>query len=221
MKAFIFAAGIGERMRPLTLATPKPLLRVRGKPLIVHHVESLVRAGVRELVINLSYLGEQIKAALGDGSAYGAEISYSEEGPVPLETGGGMQRALSLLGGAPFLAVNGDVYMEFDFTSLPQLGGALAHLIMVQNPPHHPEGDFALIGNKLYTCGPAKLTFAGVGIYSPKLMQGIAPGTFRLAPILREAMAFGHVSGERFDGFWADVGTPQRLHELNMETVTR
>jgi N-acetyl-alpha-D-muramate 1-phosphate uridylyltransferase len=213
-------------MRPLTLHTPKPLLMVRGKSLISYHIEALKRAGIADLVINLSHLGDQIKAALGDGSSFGVRIQYSEEGPVPLETGGGMKHALKLLGDAPFVAVNGDIYVDFDFTSLPGLAQQFAHLLMVPNPAHHPQGDFALLGNKLYSCGPEvvdflvcqgkqKLTFSGIGVYQPKLLDGTPDGAFRLAPILREAMAFGQVTGQRFGGVWHDVGTPERLAELN------
>ncbi len=218
MKALIFAAGIGERMRPLTLTTPKALLLVHGKPLIVHHIEALARAEVRELIVNVSYLGDLIKAALGDGAQFGVHIRYSEEGPAPLETGGGMRYALPLLGNAPFIAVNSDIFVNFDFTRLLKLpsivDGALAHLVLVPNPNHHTDGDFVLSGNKLYTCGPEKLTFSGIGVYSPKLLSGTPSGAFKLAPLLREAMAFGNVSGERFDGFWNDVGTPGRLAQL-------
>jgi N-acetyl-alpha-D-muramate 1-phosphate uridylyltransferase len=215
MKALIFAAGFGERMRPLTLHTPKPLLMVRGKSLISYHIAALKRAGITDLVINLSHLGDQIKAALGDGSDFGVRIQYSEEGPVPLETGGGMKYALKLLGDAPFVAVNGDIFADFDFTSLPKLEQQFAHLVMVPNPRQHPQGDFALLGNKLYTCGPEKLTFSGIGVYQPKLLDGTPQGAFRLAPILREAMAFGQITGQCFAGAWHDVGTPERLAELN------
>ena len=218
MKALIFAAGIGERMRPLTLSTPKALLLVRGKPLIVHHIEALARAEMRDLVINLSYLGDLIKAALGDGAQFGVRIRYSEEGAIPLETGGGMRHALPLLGDAPFIAVNSDIFVDFDFARLlglpSTLNDALAHLVMVANPNHHPDGDFVLTASKVYTCGPNKLTFSGIGVYSPKLLSGTPSGAFKLAPLLREAMAFGNVTGERFDGFWTDVGTPERLASL-------
>lgn len=219
MKALIFAAGVGERMRPLTLTTPKALLQVQGKPMIVHHIEALARADVRDLVINLSYLGDSIKAALGDGAQFGVRIAYSEEGSVPLETGGGMRHALPLLGNSPFIAVNSDIFVDFNFSRLLNLPtllhGALAHLVLVPNPSHHPDGDFVLSAAKLYTCGPAKLTFSGIGLYSPKLLSGTPAGAFKLAPLLREAMAFGNVSGERFDGFWTDVGTPERLQSLS------
>jgi N-acetyl-alpha-D-muramate 1-phosphate uridylyltransferase len=220
MKALIFAAGFGERMRPLTEHTPKPLLSVRGKPLIVWHIEALNRAGIVDLVINLSHLGEQIKTVLGDGRRFGVRIDYSEEGPKPLETGGGMKRALQYLASEQnaFVAVNGDVYTDFDFAELPRaerLGAALAHLVMVDNPEHHPAGDFVLDGQKLRTCGPSKLTFSGIGLYRPGLLDGTPDGAFRLAPVLREAMAFGQISGQHFTGVWNDVGTPARLSALN------
>jgi N-acetyl-alpha-D-muramate 1-phosphate uridylyltransferase len=218
MKALIFAAGFGERMRPLTLHTPKPLLLVRGKPLIAWHIEALTRAGVVELVINLSHLGEQIKAALGDGKRFGAAIHYSEEGPVPLETGGGMKRALQYLGPDAFIALNGDVYTDFNYAPLctAAISKAHAHLVLVPNPSHHPGGDFALYGDKVASCGPIKLTFSGIGLYQPKLLTGTPDGAFRLAPVLREAMNFGHITGQIHTGQWTDVGTPERLAELNL-----
>lgn len=217
MKALIFAAGFGERMLPLTQHTPKPLLQVHGKSLIVYHLEALARAGFHEVVINVSHLAEQIKTALGDGSAWGLVLHYSDEGQPPLETGGGMQKALAFLGEAPFLALNGDIFVDLDFSALKThaLGGALAHLLMVSNPAHHPEGDFVLSQGKLRTCGPNKLTFSGIGIYHPQLLAGLAPGRYKLGPILREAMAFGQISGEHFTGAWEDVGTPERLAALN------
>ena len=217
MNALIFAAGFGERMRPLSLHTPKPLLLVHGKALIVYHLEALARAGVRKVVINISHLGEQIKQALGDGSAWNLQLHYSEEGHPPLETGGGMHKALALLGDAPFIALNGDIFVDLDFSSLVQrtLRGALAHLLMVNNPAHHPEGDFVLSEGTLRTCGPNKLTFSGIGLYHPKLLAGLPPGRYKLGPILREAMAFGQISGELFTGRWEDVGTPERLSALN------
>lgn len=217
MNALIFAAGMGERMLPLTRHTPKPLLQVHGKALIVYHLEALARAGIAEVVINVSHLAVQIKTALGDGSHWGLKLHYSEEEPPALETGGGMQKALAQLGQAPFIALNGDVFVDLDFSSLTRraLDGALAHLLMVHNPEHHPEGDFVLHQGKLRTCGPEKLTFSGIGLYHPQLLSGLAPGRYKLGPILREAMAFGSVTGEHFTGLWEDVGTPERLTALN------
>jgi MurNAc alpha-1-phosphate uridylyltransferase len=214
MKAMILAAGRGERMRPLTDHTPKPLLKAGGKPLIVHHLEHLAAAGFRELVINHAHLGDQIEAALGDGSAWGVGIRYSAE-QCALETGGGIFKAMGLLGPGPFLVVNGDVWTDLDFSRLRLAPGLLAHLVLVENPPHHPEGDFALSGGTVVRAGLPRYTFGGVGIYHPDLFRDCAPGAFPLAPILRRAMDRGLISGERHRGSWFDVGTPQRLRELD------
>ena len=222
--ALIFAAGRGERMRPLSDATPKPLLRVGGKTLIEWHLENLGRAGVREVVINTSHLAGQFPAALGDGSRWNLRIRYSYEGTEPLETGGGMQRALPLLGSKPFIAVNGDIWIDFDFSTLPQTPSGLAHLVVVANPPHHPRGDFILRGGVLEDdseqlsatrASGARLTFAGIGVYRPELLDGQAPGKYSIVPLLRAAMRAGRVSGEYFAGRWSDVGTPQRLADLD------
>ncbi|RDH86665.1 MAG: mannose-1-phosphate guanylyltransferase [endosymbiont of Escarpia spicata] len=213
MKAMILAAGRGERMRPLTDHTPKPLLPVAGKPLIEYHIEALAGAGIRELVINHAHLGKQIEAALGDGSRWGVTIHYSAESPA-LETGGGIFRALPLLGEAPFLVVNGDVWCEIDFAGLVLPPGRLAHLVMVPNPSHHPAGDFSLEGDALVDVGSGRLTFSGIGLYAPALFTGCDSGAFPLGPLLRSAMAAGEVSGEAFFGRWSDVGTPQRLAAL-------
>jgi len=222
--ALIFAAGRGERMRPLSDATPKPLLRVGGKALIEWHLERLAGAGVRDVVINTSHLAAQFAAALGDGSRWNLRIAYSYEGPEPLETGGGMLRALPLLGAAPFIAVNGDIWTDFDFSTLPQSPGGLAHLVVVDNPPHHPRGDFLLRGGVLEddseelaaTRGSGvRLTFAGIGVYRPELLDGQAPGKYSIVPLLRAAMRTGRVSGEHFRGRWSDVGTSQRLDDLD------
>jgi len=213
MRALIFAAGRGERMRPLTETTPKPLLQVGGKRLIEWHLESLARAGVREIVINTSHLAEQFPAALGDGSRWGLQISYSYEGPEPLETGGGMLHALPLLGAAPFIAVNGDIWTDFDFSTLPQNPNGLAHLVLVDNPTHHPRGDFGLEHGLVFD--EPRLTFAGFGVYRSELLGSHAPGWFGIAPILRAAMRNGKISGEHFHGAWCDIGTPQRLAELD------
>jgi len=213
MRALIFAAGRGERMRPLTDATPKPLLSVGGKGLIEWHLQSLARAGVRDVVINTSHLAEQFPAALGDGARWGLHITYSYEGPEPLETGGGMLRALPLFGDDPFLAVNGDIFTDFDFSTLPQIPSGLAHLVLVDNPKHHPRGDFALEEGLIHD--EPRLTFAGIGVYRPELLNGQVPGKFSIVPLLRAAMRAGKVSGEQYGGVWNDVGTPQRLRELN------
>lgn len=217
MKAMILAAGRGERMRPLTDHTPKPLLKVGDKALIVWHIERLVTAGFKELVINYAHLGQQIEDTLGDGSAWGAQIVYSPE-KTALETAGGIANALPLLGCLPFLVVNGDVFCEVDFAHLKfKLGqGKLAHLVMVDNPPQHPTGDFALQSDTLKTDGEEKLTFSGVGVYSPSLFKDIVHGeAAKLAPLLKAAMAGGLVTGERFHGIWHDIGTPKRLEEIN------
>lgn len=214
MKALIFAAGKGERMRPLTLHTPKALLPVKGRPLIVHHLKALAHAGVREVVVNLSWLGEQIQGALGDGSHHGLRIRYSVEGPEPLETGGGMRQALPWLGEAPFIAVNADIYTDYDYAQLPHEPAGLAHLVLVPNPEHNPRGDFALADGHCLSEGEPRHTFAGIGVYRPALLAAHAPGTFKLAPILRAAMSGAQVTGELHLGEWSDVGTPERLAAL-------
>lgn len=214
-RALIFAAGRGERMRPLSEMTPKPLLDVRGKPMIVRHLEKLARAGVREVVINTSHLAAQFPAALGDGATWNLRIRYSFEGAQPLDSGGGMLRALPLLGHDPFLAVNGDIFTEFDFSTLPQNPPGLAHLVMIDNPPHHPGGDFVLREGRLFDEITPRLTFAGIGVYRPALLDGQSDGKFSVVPILRAAMRNGEITGEHYRGVWNDVGTPQRLAELN------
>lgn len=214
MKAMILAAGRGERMRPLTDATPKPLLAVGGKPLIVHHIERLRDAGFTELVINHAWLGARLEAALRDGSAFGVSIAWSAEGEA-LETGGGIHRALPLLGDAPFLVVNGDVWTDIDFAALPREPEALAHLVLVDNPPQHPRGDFVLEGGRVHEGESDRLTYSGIGVYRHELFAGCAPGKFPLAPLLRAAMAEGRVSGEHHRGQWFDIGTPERLAELD------
>lgn len=212
----ILAAGRGERMRPLTDRTPKSLLPVGGKPLIEWHLERLARAGCREVVINHAWQGEQIEAGCGDGARFGLTIRYSAEREA-LETAGGIANALGLLGAAPFLVVNADLVTAIDYAALlardpPLAPGMLAHLVLVDNPPHHPGGDFALVAGSVREEGQRKLTFAGVGIYDPALFAELAPGTRApLAPLLRTAMRTSQVSGEHFSGLWMDVGTPDRL----------
>lgn len=214
MKAMILAAGRGERMRPLTDHTPKPLLKVAGQCLIEYHIQNLVRAGITELVINHAHLGEQLEAALGDGSAYGATIQYSAEGQA-LETAGGIFNALPLLGDNPFVVVNGDVWSDFSFQALPKSIQGLAHLVLVDNPEHNPQGDFALQAGQVSDDGESKFTFSGISILSPELFSGCQSGAFPLAPLLRQAMASGKVSGEHYCGEWCDVGTPERLQQLD------
>lgn len=214
MRAMILAAGRGERMRPLTDHTPKPLLRAGGLTLIEYHLHGLVAAGFREIVINHAHLGAQIEAFLGDGRRYGATISYSAEGTA-LETGGGIFRALPLLGDAPFVVVNGDVWSDYPLARLQRAPAGLAHLVLVDNPAHHPRGDFHLQGEQVVGEGEPRLTFSGIGLYRRELFAGCRDGAFPLAPLLRKAMAAGQVSGEHFTGHWTDVGTPQRLAELD------
>lgn len=230
MKALIFAAGLGERMRPLTDRTPKPLLQAGGKSLIAWHLEKLAAIGVGEVVINTSWLADQFPQALGDGSRWGMRLHYSYEGPAPLETGGGMFHALSLLGAAPFIAVNGDIWTDFDFSRLPSEPSGDTHLVMVENPVHHPNGDFSLDSQGLlHTTGESQLTFSGIGVYRPTLFEawpeviGNAPGAeaspprFKLAPLLRHAMSQRRATGEQHAGRWTDVGTPERLAQLSKE----
>ena len=218
MKAMILAAGRGERMRPLTDSTPKPLLEVGGKPLIVWHIEKLARAGFTELVINHAHLGGQIVAALGDGSRFGVSIRYSPEIEA-LETAGGIANAMPLLGTDPFLVVNGDIFCDYDFSNLPrELGEFSAWLVLVDNPEHHPGGDFVLKQGKVLDEGECKLTFSGIGVYRPEMFAAIVCGAkARLAPLLREHMEAGRVGGEHHYGRWLDIGTPLRLQELDME----
>ena len=231
MKALIFAAGLGERMRPLTDHTPKPLLLAGGKPLIVWHLERMAAAGVREVVVNTSWLADQFPAVLGDGTQWGLKITYSYAGSTPLETGGGMLHALPLLGDAPFLLVNGDIWTDFDFAGLPGSPAGLAHLVMVDIPNFARQGDFALgQDGRMHDTGEPRLTYAGIGLYRPALLhdwhthmmaaghagEGGSP-RFPLAPLLRAHMAEGRIHGQYHSGRWTDVGTPQRLAELDRQ----
>jgi N-acetyl-alpha-D-muramate 1-phosphate uridylyltransferase len=214
MKAMILAAGRGERMRPLTDHTPKPLLVVRGKPLIQWHLEALARAGITEVVINLAWLGARIRAALGEGRQFGLDIHYSDEGGVALETGGGIFHALPLLGAKPFLLVNGDVFTDLDFGTLTLEPGALANLVLVPNPPQHPQGDFALRGALVSQEGEPRHTYSGIGIYHPELFDGCSAGRFPLLPLLQQAMSANRLRGQIHHGLWSDVGTVERLASL-------
>ncbi|MBN4055372.1 nucleotidyltransferase family protein [bacterium AH-315-K03] len=241
MRAMILAAGLGKRMRPLTNHTPKPLLPLAGKPLIVYHIEALVAAGVTELVINHAYLGEKIEACLGDGSRWGAQIEYSAEECL-LETGGGIARALPLLGDKPFLLVNGDVWTDFNFTALldplllkqtqSKVEGDLAYLVLVSNPEHNPGGDFYLMPSGCVKSGKRKgenrvdrrliqdgrrLTYAGISLLSPRLFDACPKGAFPLAPLLLNAMERVRISGQYHSGAWVDVGTPERLGQLEQQ----
>lgn len=215
-RAMILAAGKGERMRPLTLHAPKPLLEVGGKPLIVWHLERLVAAGVRDVVINLSWLGDRIPAALGDGARWGARIAYVDEGPEPLETGGGLRNALPLLGDAPFVVVNGDVWTDCPVPPDPA-PGVLAHLVLVRNPAHNARGDFAIECGEARLTGPVRHTFSGIASYRPELFAPLSPGKFPLKPVLDRAMHAGRVTAALHAGRWTDVGTPERLAELDAE----
>ncbi len=225
MKAFILAAGRGERMRPLTDHTPKPLLCAGGKPLIVWHLERLAASGFRDVVINHAHLGEQIEAALGDGSYFGLSIRYSPEPPGALETAGGIANALPLLGNGPFLVVNGDVWCDWDFKRAHALADRHAHLIFVDNPPQHAGGDFCLDGETVRYAsaeiGPT-LTYAGTGVFSPDFFAGVAVGTvIKMRPLLDAGIAQGIITGERHSGRWVDVGTPERLTELDHELMPK
>jgi MurNAc alpha-1-phosphate uridylyltransferase len=227
----ILAAGRGERMRPLTDHTPKPLLEVGGKALIVWHIEKLAAAGSTELVINHAHLGAKLEAYLGDGRQFGAQIQYSRETSA-LETAGGIANARSLLGEQPFAVINGDIWCDYDFARLAeraaalQTNGDMAHLVLVDNPAHHPTGDFLLhddrvIGSALKTQHLKHLTFSGIGVYHPALFSHISLGSVApLAPLLRTQIALGKVSGEHHAGLWIDVGTPQRLQELDNQLQT-
>lgn len=215
MRAMILAAGRGERMRPLTDHTPKPLLMAGGKPLIVWHIERLAAAGITELVINHAHLGQQIEAALGDGRQWQVAIRYSAEGTA-LETAGGIAYALPLLGDAPFLVVNGDVFTDIDYASLELPTGKLAHLVMVDNPPQHATGDFALENGLVLESDVDRLTFSGVGVYHPSLFESVQHGqAAKLAPLLKAAMQQQRVTGQHHHGLWHDIGTPERLEQLD------
>jgi MurNAc alpha-1-phosphate uridylyltransferase len=234
MKALLFAAGRGERMRPLTDVCPKPLLKVRGRPLIVWHILNLVRAGITDIVINHAHLGHMIEEALGDGAQFGAKITYSAEGTA-LETAGGIARARHLLGDDPFVAVAADIYCpHFDFRQvtdtleandpwgnpLPAEQRDAAWLYLVKNPPHNPNGDFALNNFSIANEGEPRFTFSGIGVYRPEMFDTVTPGEkAALAPILREYAARGRVGGEVYRGDWTDVGTPERLEQLNAPLI--
>ncbi|MBN8480185.1 MAG: nucleotidyltransferase family protein [Xanthomonadales bacterium] len=229
-RALVFAAGRGERMRPLTDRVPKPLLEVGGRRLIEWHLDKLAAAGFDEVVVNTAHLAAQFPAVLGDGSRWGLRIVYSHEGEEPLETGGGMLHALAQLGDAPFVVVNGDVWTDFDFARLPREPRGLAHLVLVDNPPQHARGDFVLAADgRVRADGEPRLTYAGIGVFRPALLDdwqddlaaagqawnGVQPPRFALVHLLRAAMHRDEVGGEHHRGRWTDVGTPQRLAELD------
>jgi MurNAc alpha-1-phosphate uridylyltransferase len=220
MKAMILAAGKGERLRPLTLHTPKPLVRAAGAPLIEYQLQALRRAGFDQVVINHAWLGQQIEDHLGDGSAFGVSIRYSPEGE-PLETGGGIFKALPLLGDGAFVIANGDIWTDFDYADLrgALAEGDLVHLVLVDNPGHHTRGDFCLSEGRVsdYREGQPSLTYSGIAILRPELFEGCEAGAFKLAPLLRQAMDAGRVSGVHHRGRWIDVGTHERLAEVERQ----
>ena len=215
MIAMILAAGRGERMRPLTDTVPKSLLEIADKPLIVYQIESLVLAGVKKIVINTGHLGELIRERLGDGQEFGVQIHYSDEGKEPLETAGGIVKALPLLGEAPFIVTNADIFTDFDYRSLPKQLDSDAHLVMVNNPPHNPRGDFAYDNGRILADGSEKLTYSGIGLYHPCFFKDCNPGRYPLAPLLQQSAQGKGLSGQHFLGYWNDIGTPERLKEVN------
>lgn len=218
MRAIILAAGRGERMRPLTDHTPKPLLQAGGKPLIVHQIERLRAAGIERLVINVAWHGALIENALGNGAALDVQIHYSREPEAALETAGGIRHALRLLGDDPFLVVNSDVHCDFPIDRLTGLDPtAHAHLVLVDNPQHHPEGDFALLNGRAELDGEPRLTYSGIGLFRPEMFAPLAPGFRPLRPVLEASIAAGRISGEHYRGKWLDIGTPQRLDQLDRD----
>ncbi|MGF1529371.1 MAG: N-acetylmuramate alpha-1-phosphate uridylyltransferase MurU [Candidatus Competibacterales bacterium] len=218
MKALILSAGRGDRLRPLTDVIPKPLVDVGDKPLIVHHLEALAGGGFREIVINCGYRGTLLRDALGDGKSFGVTIRYSVEPEAALDSGGGVYQALAQLGDEPFAVVNADVWTDYPRQRLHQPPTGLAHLVLVDNPDHHPRGDFALVAGRVVEApeGAQRLTYSGLGVLQPALFTGCRPGRFSIVPLWRRAMAEAQVSGEHYRGVWRDVGTPQRLAALRM-----
>ncbi|ULQ45375.1 nucleotidyltransferase family protein [Flagellatimonas centrodinii] len=220
MKAMILCAGRGSRLRPLTDTVPKALVPVHGQPLVVHHLKALARAGIREVVINTGWLGAQFEPMLGSGKAFGLRIEWSHEGWPALETGGGIARALPLLGEQEFLVINGDIHVGgLDWKRLARMhlpGNDLAHVVLVPNPPHNLKGDFGFVASRVVDAGPS-YTFSGISILHPALFEGAPAGSFKLAPLLRKAAARGQVTAELFNGRWSDVGTPERLAHLEKQ----
>ncbi len=221
MRAMVMAAGRGERMRPITDTLPKPLVPVAGKPLIGYHLERLANAGVREVVINVSWLGERIRSALGDGRDYGLSIAYSEEGPVPLETGGGIFKALPLLGSGPFLVVNGDTWSDIDYGHLALEDDAHGRIVLVPNPTHNTRGDFGLEDDVVVDREVDRFTYSGVGVYRPEFFAGCSPGRFPMLPLMKRAISSRLLRGELHRGEWCDVGTPERLASLDADVRAR
>jgi len=218
MRAMILAAGRGERMRPLTDKMPKSMLEVNGKPLIQYHIENLVQAGIEDIVINHALFGEQIETCLKDGKTLGASITYSAEGDHPLETAGGIVKALPLLGDNPFITVNADIWTDFPFKKLlcksDGLSDDSAHLILVDNPEHNSKGDFALSDEKVINQGDPMLTFSGISVFTPEFFKDCSSGTAPLVPMLRKAISDVRVTGSHYQGWWQDIGTPERLFDL-------
>ncbi len=219
MKAMILAAGVGARMLPLTLKTPKPLLKIKDEPLIDRHLRRLATAGVTDVVVNLHHLGDQIENHVGDGHQFGLQVRYSKESEL-LETAGGIQKALPLLGDGPFIVINGDIYTDYDFSNLLGLDASrfasdfLAHLVMVDNPPHHPEGDFGIAANGALTSARPHFTYSGIGIYTPEFFSGFRVKRRMLREIFDQKLELGKLSAEFYEGFWNDVGTPERFDQL-------
>ncbi len=214
MRAMILAAGRGERLRPLTDSIPKPLVEVGGKPLIEHHIQAMADAGFRQIVINQGHLGDMLPRIIGDGNRWNITIHWSDEQPEALETGGGIHKALPLLGPSPFLVVNGDIRTDYPFSRLRAIKCEWAHLVMIPNPPQHPAGDFSLRNARIRNEGVNMLTFSGIGVYHPRLFDGCTAGKFSVVPLLRAAMENHLVTGEKYRGGWADPGTPERLESL-------
>jgi MurNAc alpha-1-phosphate uridylyltransferase len=214
MRAMILAAGRGERLRPLTDSTPKPLLEAGGKQLIEYHLEHLAIAGFREVVINLSHLADSIRDALGDGSTWGLRIRYSPEPPGALGTGGGIKQALPLLGEAPFAVINGDVFTSYPLARLRAIKCDHSHLVLVPNPAHHPNGDFALQCGYVSEDGQPRYTFSGISVYHPRFFESAPVGDFSVVPMLQAAMSVQQVTGQLFKGVWHDIGTLERLEAL-------
>jgi MurNAc alpha-1-phosphate uridylyltransferase len=221
MRAMILAAGRGERLRPLTDTLPKPLVDIDGLPLIEWHLGRLAGAGFREIVINQGHLGDLLRETVGDGSRWGVTIHWSDEQPEALETGGGIFQALPVLGPTPFLVVNGDVWTDYPFSRLRAVKCDWAHLLMVDNPAHNPNGDFALTAGRLRTTGAKRLTFSGIGVYHPRLFEGCSAGKFSVVPLLRRAMEEHLVTGEHYLGAWDDIGTVERLEALRTQRAAR
>ena len=221
MRAMILAAGRGERLRPLTDTIPKPLVDAGGRTLIDYHLENLSRAGFRQIVINISHLGEQLREAVGDGGRWGTSVHYSEEPAGALDTGGGIRQALPRLGVSPFLVINGDIWTDYPLIRLRAVKCDQAHLVMVSNPEHNPGGDFCLQGARLGTAGTPSYTFSGIAVYHPRFFSGCSPGRFSVVPMLRQTMEEKLVTGERHQGAWFDPGTPARLAALRTWLAAR